>query len=136
MTSNHRPTKEIGAPSAAVETTVLPIPLEGIVDKEGITRGRGTINERNYETMQSGDHMIIIGPHEGLVDELGLSEEAATRLHNILWRRKLYNYTQVSRNPNEVFGAIQEFYALDVQKLVEAFFRFEQENQEPRSIET
>lgn len=108
-----------------------PMAFREETDREGITRVHASVGDRLYETMQSGDHAMIVGPHEGLVDELGLPAEAATRLHNILYRRKLYNYTQASSHPQEVFGAIQEFYALDVQKLVEAFYRFEQENNEP-----
>lgn len=115
----------------AEPTEILVTPFKQETDREGITRVHSAVGNRLYETMQSGDHVLIVGPHEGLVDELGLPEEAATRLHNILYRRKLYNYTQVSSHPQEVFGAIQEFYALDVQKLVEAFYRFEQELSEP-----
>lgn len=115
-----------------------PTPVTAIreeTDREGMTHVHSAIGDRLYETMQSGGQIMIVGPHEGLVDELGLPEEAATRLHNIMYRRKLYNYTQVSAHPQEVFGAIQEFYALDVQKVVEAFYRFEQESSEPvRSI--
>lgn len=116
-------------PASQFATPAIAIREE--TDREGMTRIHASVGQRLYETMQSGDHVLIVGPHEGLVDELGLPEEAATRLHNILYRRKLYNYTQVSKHPQEVFGAIQEFYALDVQKVVEAFYRFEQESSEP-----
>lgn len=88
------------------------------------------IDERLYETMEIGEVRMIVGPHEGLVDTLGLSPEAATRLHNILYRRKIYNYAQAAKHPMELRGAIQEFYDFDVQKLQEAFYRFEQETTE------
>lgn len=78
-----------------------------------------------YDVMESGDQLIIIGPHEGFVDTLGLSEEIATRLHNILFRRKCYNYTQAAKHPQEILGAIQELYQLDAQKLLEALYQFE-----------
>jgi len=85
------------------------------------------VGERFYERFGEGDMQVIIGPHEGFVDTLGLAPETATRLHNILHRRKLYNYKMASSHPQEVVGAIQELYLLDAQKLLEAFYRFEQE---------
>lgn len=88
------------------------------------------IEERLYETLEAGDSRIVVGPHEGLVDTLGLPTETATRLHNILFRRKLYNYTQLAKHPQEVAGAIQELYSLDAQKLMEAFYNFEKESTE------
>lgn len=121
----------VKSPNSVTPTVILATPFREETDKEGITRVHSTVGERRYETMQSGEHVLIVGPHEGLVDTLGLTEEAATRLHNILYRRKIYNYAEASKHPQEVFGAIQEFYALDVQKLVEAFYRFEQESIEP-----
>jgi hypothetical protein len=88
------------------------------------------IEQRLYETMEMGEAKIIVGPHEGLVDTLGLTPAAATRLHNILYRRKIYNYAQAAKHPQEVAGAIQELYSLDAQKLMEAFYNFEKETTE------
>lgn len=99
-----------------------------VMERPTIQRGEATIQDRMYETLEStAGERIIIGPHEGLVDELGLSADAATKLHNILYRRKLFNYAACARHPQEVAGAIQEFYQMDVQKLMEKFFTFEQE---------
>lgn len=70
--------------------------------------------------------MIIIGPPEGLVDTLGLTGEIATRLHNILFDRKLFTYKDISR-PGVALGALQDALSVDAQKLAEAFAMFETE---------
>lgn len=70
--------------------------------------------------------MVIIGPPEGLVDTLGLPGEIATRLHNILYDRKLFTYRDISR-PGAALGAVQEAFSVDAQKLAEAFAMFETE---------
>lgn len=69
---------------------------------------------------------IVIGPPEGLVDELGLPEPVATRLHNILFDRKIYKFQDLSRN-GVAFAVMQELYSVDTQKLAEAFAKFEKE---------
>ena len=69
---------------------------------------------------------IIIGPPEGLVDELGLPEETATRLHNILYTRRLFTYHDISR-PGAALGALQEALNVDAQKLAEKFAAYETE---------
>jgi len=71
---------------------------------------------------QSGAH-VIIGPHEGLVDSLGLPEPFATTLHNVLYDRRIFNYDDISKRGVAV-GIIQELMGLDAQKLVEAYFNF------------
>lgn len=70
--------------------------------------------------------MVIIGPPEGLVDTLGLPKDFSDRLHNILFRRKLYTYNDISK-PGAANGAMQEALELDAQKLAEAFSKFETE---------
>lgn len=69
---------------------------------------------------------IVIGPPEGLVDELGLPEPFATRLHNILYDRKIFNYKAASAN-GALKGALQDALSVDTQKLAEAFAKYEQE---------
>lgn len=96
-------------------------------EPQTVRRGEAEVGERLYETVSVGDQKIIVGPHEGFVDTLGLSPEMATKLHNILYRRKVYNYAQAAKHPQEVQGAIQELYQLDAQKVMEAMYRFEQE---------
>jgi len=85
---------------------------------------------RKYQVLQSEDippgGYIKLGPPEGLVDTLGLPEEIATRLHNILYDRKLFTYKDISR-PGAAFGAMQEALSVDAQKLAEAFALYETE---------
>lgn len=80
---------------------------------------------RKYRALQEGEMRVIVGPPEGLVDDLGLPEPFATNLHNILYGRELWNYAAVSKKPNLLLGAYQEALRLDVQKLTEGFFKYE-----------
>jgi hypothetical protein len=82
---------------------------------------------RKYKAYQDGDKVLIIGPPEDLVDELGLPEDFATRLHNILFRRGIFSYEDAAGNHNNLLGALQEAYRLDVQKLSAALFDLSQE---------
>lgn len=82
---------------------------------------------RLYKAFQDGDQVVIIGPPEDLMDDLGLPEEFGTTLHNILYRRGILNYQDATRNMNNLQGALQEAYRLDVQKLTEALFTYNQE---------
>lgn len=84
------------------------------------------INGRKYVVFaDENGNGIIVGPPEGLVDDLGLTEPFATTLHNILFARGLLNYKSVVQNPKELQGALQEAITLDVQKLTEAYFKYE-----------
>lgn len=92
------------------------------MEKGEHTDGKG----RKYSAFKNGEQVIIIGPPEGLVDSLGLSEPFATRLHNILYSRGFFNYASASRAQNGLIGALQEALQLDAQLLIEAYFKFEQ----------
>ena len=87
-------------------------------------------NGRKYKAYVSPDEQMgayaVIGPPEGLVDELGLQEPFATRLHNILYERGIMNAKDASR-PNAIVGALQEAYQVDAQKIVERYFLIEKE---------
>jgi hypothetical protein len=80
---------------------------------------------RIYEVLTEGDMTIVVGPPEGLVESLGLPEPFATNLHNALHRRKLFNYAAINKSPDSLRGALQETLMLDVQRLSEAFFKYE-----------
>ena len=84
---------------------------------------------RKYKAFREGEQILIVGPPEELVDELELPEPFATRLHNILYNRGIITYKDLARNPNNLIGALQEAYRLDVQKLTTAFFAYTQEVQ-------
>lgn len=77
------------------------------------------------ESIGQDETHIILGPPEGLVEELGLPEPLATRLHNILCDRGLLTYKDVAQNQRVLLGALQEALMIDVQKLAEAYFKFE-----------
>lgn len=79
---------------------------------------------RKYVAMaDEAGQMIIVGPPEGLVDELNLPEPFATTLHNVLFERGMINYPAVRRSPAQLTGALQEVLQLDTQILMEAFFK-------------
>ena len=81
---------------------------------------------RLYKALKDFDKLIIIGPPEGLVDSLNLPEPFATTLHNILYARGIFTHTDASK-PKILLGALQEALSLDVQRLAEAFLKFEKE---------
>lgn len=84
---------------------------------------------RRYDAWKgSGDQVVLIGPPEEIVDAIGLPEPFATRLHNILHDRGLLNSREVSRRSKELFSALQEALSVDVQRLNEAYFQYEQED--------
>ena len=89
------------------------------------------LNGRKYLAYISPDEQrgahVIIGPKEGLVDSLGLPEPIATNLHNALYDRKLFSYSDIVANQRNAVGALQEVLNLDAQRLVQAFFEFENE---------
>lgn len=87
------------------------------------------LNGRKYQAIaDENGHSIVLGPPEGLVDDLGLPEPFATNLHNVLYERGLWNYKAIMANPRNLQGALQEALQFDVQRLTEAYFKYE--NQE------
>ncbi len=84
---------------------------------------------RKYKAYSDGsdEGVVIIGPPEGLVDELELPEPFATRLHNIFYVRGFINYEDVVKAKNGLMGALQEALSIDVQKLNETFYKYEKE---------
>ena len=82
-------------------------------------------NGRLYEVLTDGDAMIVVGPPEGLGDSLEIPEPFATKLHNVLYHRRLYTHKDCQRGL--LLGALMEFLQLDVQKLNEAYYKYEQE---------
>ena len=68
----------------------------------------------------------VLGPPD-VVDLLDLPEEVATRLHNELFRRKLFTYKDVSKRPSEVQGALQKVLRLDAATISTAYHQYEKE---------
>jgi len=86
-----------------------------------------TENGRNYEALVEGESHIVLGPPEGLVDELGLPEETATRLHNVLHARGLLTYSDIRKRSGELLGVWQEVLMSDVQRLYQLFQQYHQD---------
>ena len=83
---------------------------------------------RKYKAYQAGElEPLIIGPPQGLVDDLDLPEPFATNLHNILYQRGLFSYSVVKKDAKNLLGALNEALRIDVQKLTAGFFKFEKE---------
>lgn len=85
---------------------------------------------RKYKAYVSPDEQegayVIVGPPEGLVDELGVPPEFATRLHNIFYQRGILSYADAAKK-NAIIGALQEALNIDAQLIVEKFHKFETE---------
>ena len=82
---------------------------------------------RKYKAIKSGDEIMVLGPPEDLMEEIGLSDPFATTLHNILYRRGFLTYEDVINKQNELIGALQEALLVDVQQLSEAFYKLTKE---------
>lgn len=87
---------------------------------------KDAVNGRLYEAMAEGEHRVILGPPEGLVDALNLPEPFATNLHNALYARRIFTFRE-AQNHKAIQGALQEALQLDVQKLTEIFLNYETE---------
>ena len=89
------------------------------------------IDGRKYEVIFSPDMppgaYVIVGPPEGLMESMGLPEPFATRLHNILFDRRIFTYKDVSGS-RIATGVLQEALQIDAQILAEAFSNYEKES--------
>jgi len=65
---------------------------------------------------------IPIGPPD-IVDALGLPEPFATRLHNELHRRSLWNIREIKRRPGALTAALQATLRVDFQTLSNAYHK-------------
>lgn len=75
-----------------------------------------------------GDELnILLGPPRDLVDELGLPEPFATRLHNVLCDREILTYNDIARSQKSLIGALQEALSIDASKIAEAYLNYEKE---------
>jgi len=89
------------------------------------------VNGRKYEVIFSPDMppgaYVIVGPPEGLMESMGLPEPFATRVHNILYYRRIFTYKDISGS-RIATGVLQEAIQLDAQLLAEAFYNYEKES--------
>lgn len=70
------------------------------------------------------DKGVPIGPPD-VVDELGLPDVFATRLHNALFKHELWNVNIVRGKPKILFSILQQTLKVDVQLIMEAFRKLE-----------
>lgn len=88
------------------------------------------LDGRKYKAYVSPDEQqgayVIIGPPEGMVDELGLPADIATKLHNALYYRGVFTSGDAAKK-GVLTGVIQEVYLLEAQTLLEKFQEFEKE---------
>ena len=73
---------------------------------------------------------ILLGPPD-IVDAVGMPEPLATRLHNLLHRRGLYNIRAARKNPQALLGALQAALKVDMNILMQAFQESERETPVP-----
>ena len=67
---------------------------------------------------------IPIGP-PNVVDHLGLPEPLATRLHNLLHERGIWDITTLSKKGNVLIGVWQSALRVDVSRLHQAFLELD-----------
>ncbi len=67
---------------------------------------------------------VPVGPPD-VVDELGLPEPFATRLHNNLFRHQLWTIKEVRKKPKTLFNALQVTMKTDVHALMAAYMDLE-----------
>jgi len=88
-------------------------------------RGRKFISKlENHEPDENAPMGIFVGPPD-IVDELGLPEEVAVLLHNELFARKLYTMKDITRQPNQLFAALQRAFNVSVQKIMSLYSEYE-----------
>jgi hypothetical protein len=93
------------------------------MEKEIVLSGRKYLAHVSPDDQGSGGY-VVIGPPEGLVDELGLPEPFATNLHNVLYARHIFTYHDIA-NMKTAIGVLQEALSIDAQRLAETFAKFE-----------
>ena len=90
-------------------------------------RGRKYLSEIPVDMDDGQAHLgVILGPPD-VVDRLALPEPLATRLHNELFRRELWNYKEIQKQPNALLGALQAALLTDVQRLTTAYYEIDNE---------
>ena len=89
------------------------------------------IDGRKYLAYVSPDEQegayVVIGPPEGMVDEMKLPEPFATRLHNIMYERGIFKTADATKR-NAILGVLQEALSIDANLIVEMFQKYERES--------
>jgi len=89
------------------------------------------IDGRKYKILlptgsEDPDLGIMIGP-PAFVDELGLPEPFATRLHNQMFDRGLLTLADVQRKSREIQAALQSAFRVDAARIIDAYNKAEKE---------
>ncbi len=66
------------------------------------------------------DKGVPVGPPD-VVDKLGLPEPLATRLHNKLFEKRIWNATEARKQPRILQSILQSVLKLDIHQLMAAF---------------
>ena len=69
---------------------------------------------------------VPIGPPD-VVDVLDLGEPYATKLHNELYRNKLWTLTDVRKDTKKLFGLLQRLLKIDVHMIINAYAELDKE---------
>lgn len=88
-------------------------------------RGRKFISHlENHEPDEDAHKGVLIGPPD-VVDDLGLPEEFAVVLHNQLFSRKLWTLKDIQKQPQQLVGALQAAFGVNVQKIMSLYAEYE-----------
>jgi len=89
------------------------------------------INGRKYKILlptgsENPDLGILVGP-PNFVDELGLPEPFATRLHNQMFNRGLFTLADAQKKSKEIQAALQSALRVDAARIIDAYNQAEKE---------
>jgi len=88
-------------------------------------RGRKFMSKlENHESDEDAPLGIFIGPPE-IVDELGLPEDIATRIHNQLFVRKMWTLRDIEKNPQQLFAVLQSAFSVNTQQIMALYAEYE-----------
>lgn len=63
---------------------------------------------------------LPLGPPD--ISELDLPEEAAVRLHNELFARRIFTYSEATKRRQDIFSALQAAFKLDTSRVVDVYY--------------
>lgn len=62
---------------------------------------------------------IAVGPEP--LDALGLPHDFAVRLHNQLFERRIFGYTEAARRPNDIAQAVRAAVKVDAHSIIDLY---------------
>lgn len=97
-----------------------------IVDYEDDRGRKFRVELPDNAGIEDAEFGVPVGPPP-VVDILELPEPFATRLHNELHRREIWNEAVIRRNPGALIGAIQAAVRVDTQIIHQAYLDYDKE---------